>query len=88
MDIEKLTEILTLKEAELVNLEKREGKIRASVTDYDYTAEELLNRDRGARLLPENIVYELRPLWKTAEKLRIEVRCIRNILRESEKNAT
>ena len=87
MDIEKLKYILTLKEAELVKLEKREGKIRDSIIDEDYTTEELVNRDRGARLLPESIIYELRPIWKTAEKLKIEVGCISEIIRDSEKYA-
>ncbi|MCK5012831.1 MAG: hypothetical protein KAS66_03345 [Candidatus Omnitrophica bacterium] len=87
MDDEKLKEILTLKEAELISLEKHEVEIRNSVTDENYTAEELANRDRGAKILPEEIIYELRPLWQTSTKLKIEIKCIRHILRESEKDA-
>lgn len=88
MDDQKLKEMLALKEAELISLEKRECEIRNSVTDEDYTPEELVNRDRGACLLPENTIYELRPLWQASTKLKIEIKCIRYIIRESEKNAT
>lgn len=87
MDDEKLKYILYLKEAELVKLEKREGKIRDSITDEDYTAEELVDRDKGTRILPESIIYKLQPIWQTAEKLIIEIRCISEIIRDSEKYA-
>ena len=87
MDIEKLKYMLALKETELVKLEKDEGRIRDSITDENYTAEELMNRDRDARLLPESIIYELRSLWQDSTKLKIEIKCISYILRESEKHA-
>jgi len=86
MNNEKLKSIIERKRSEIITLEKQEVEIRKAITDDDYTASELTERDSGVHNLPENIVYKLRPLWQTTSKLKIEIKCIERILKDSEKH--
>ena len=62
MNNEKLKSIIERKRSEIIALEKQEVEIRKAITDDDYTASELTDRDSGVHILPENIplniIYE------------------------------
>ncbi|MCK4666918.1 hypothetical protein KAU33_09225 [Candidatus Dependentiae bacterium] len=88
MNYEKLKSIIARKRSEIIALEKQEVEIRKAITDDDYTASELTERDSGVCTLPESITYKLRPMWQTTSKLKIEIKCIKKILNNSEEHSS
>lgn len=76
-DLEKMLELKTSERDKYV---KMQNDLRHGVTDADYTAEELADKEYRNNVLPSKIIGKMQPLLEKEFKLNTEIKLLEEML--------